>query len=65
MKKGVAATAICIAVLLSLIAIPIANADWPMFHANPTHDGVCEGNAIFNATQLWNFTTDFLVLTVG
>ena len=56
MKKTVAAL-VCIIFVSSLVLIPFASADWAMFRANPSNDGVGTGNPVLTPTLLWNFTT--------
>jgi eukaryotic-like serine/threonine-protein kinase len=48
--------AVFISVLLTVVLVPLANADWPMFKADPCHSGVGTGNPILNPTLLWNKT---------
>ena len=56
MRKLFAST-IAIVLLVSLTLLPLVNADWSMFHSNPTHNGVGIGNPVYTLTQLWNYTT--------
>jgi len=56
MRKLFAST-IVIVLLVSLTLLPLVNADWSMFHSNPTHDGIGVGNPVYTLTQLWNYTT--------
>ena len=34
-----------------------SSADWPMFHADPSHSGAGTGNPVLTPTLLWNYTT--------
>jgi len=51
------ALAVSIVFLLSIIFVPLASADWTMFHSNPAHDGVGAGNPVFNPILLWKYRT--------
>ena len=55
--KKTAASFICTVFLLSLVLIPFAHADWPMFHSNPSHTGVGTGGPVLTPTVLWNYST--------
>ena len=46
----------CLIFVFSLVLIPYANADWPMFHADASHSGVGTGNPTLNPTLLWKYT---------
>jgi outer membrane protein assembly factor BamB len=48
---------ICIVLLVLLVLVPLARADWPMFHADSAHSGVGTGSPVLTPTLLWNFTT--------
>ena len=48
---------ICIVLLSLFVTVPFANADWPMFHADPSHSGVGTGSPVLTPTLLWKFTT--------
>src|SRR5208337_3804143 len=50
-------TIICVIFLSSSILVPLANADWSMFRADPSHDGVGTGNPAITPTLLWKYTT--------
>jgi outer membrane protein assembly factor BamB len=51
-------TAVIFMIILgSLTLLPLVNANWHMFHSNPTHDGVGAGSPVYTLTQLWNYTT--------
>lgn len=46
------------AILLTiLMALPLASADWPMFHSNAAHSGIARGNATVNSTLIWRRST--------
>jgi eukaryotic-like serine/threonine-protein kinase len=47
-----------IALLSLFVTVPLVKADWPMFHADPSHSGVGTGNPVLTPTLLWKFTTD-------
>ena len=49
-------TVFCIIFLSSAVLIPFANADWPMFRSDPSHDGVGTGNAVLTPQLLWKST---------
>ena len=55
------ATAVSIVFLLSIIFVPLASADWPMFRYDLNHTGVGSGDPVLNPVLIWNFTTDFFV----
>lgn len=55
------AVLVCIIFISSLVLIPLANADWTMFRANPSHSGVGTGNPVLTPTLLWNFTAGYQV----
>ncbi len=38
-------------------SIPFAAADWPMFHGDPSRNGVGTGSPVLTPTLLWNYTT--------
>jgi outer membrane protein assembly factor BamB len=44
--------------LFSVVLVPFANADWNMFRADPSHDGVGTGNPVLTPTLLWNYQTN-------
>src|SRR5208283_4921743 len=46
----------CLIFLSSLVLIPFANADWIMFHADPSHSGAGTGNPALTPTLLWRYT---------
>ena len=52
MKKTIGAM-VCIIIVFSLVLIPLANADWAMFQADPSHSGAGTGNSVLNPTLLW------------
>jgi outer membrane protein assembly factor BamB len=47
----------CSVLLFLLVAVPSVKADWPMFHADPSHSGVGTGSPVLSPTLLWMFTT--------
>ncbi len=47
---------VCFTFLLSVILIPLANADWSTFHGDPSHSGVGTGEAVLTPSVLWNKT---------
>ncbi|HYA77790.1 MAG TPA: PQQ-binding-like beta-propeller repeat protein, partial [Verrucomicrobiae bacterium] len=47
----------CLILLSSLVLIPFANADWTMFHADPSHSGAGTGNPTLSPTLLWKYNT--------
>jgi len=53
----VAVAVVFIIFLSSLVLIPFANADWPMFHADPSRSGAGTGNPALTPTLLWSYTT--------
>jgi len=48
---------VCAFLLLMFVTAPLVQADWPMFHSDPTHSGVATGNAQMTATVQWSYTT--------
>ena len=46
-----------IALLSLFVTVQLVKADWPMFHADPSHSGVGTGSPVFTPTLLWKFTT--------
>jgi outer membrane protein assembly factor BamB len=44
-------------------SIPFAAADWPMFHGDPSRNGVGTGSPVLTPTLLWNYTTGGGVLS--
>jgi outer membrane protein assembly factor BamB len=48
---------ICIVFAFFFVTVPFARADWPMFHADPSHSGVGIGNPVLTPTLLWKYTT--------
>ena len=46
-----------IAFLSLFVTVPLVKADWPMFHADPSHSGVGTGSPVLTPTLLWKFTT--------
>ncbi len=46
-----------IALLSIFVTVPLVKADWPMFHADPSHSGVGTGDPVETPTLLWKFTT--------
>ena len=57
-RPSVVAAVVCIIFLSSLVLIPLANADWTMYHADPSHNGVATGTSVLTPKLLWNFTAD-------
>jgi outer membrane protein assembly factor BamB len=57
MEKTVGAL-ICLILVFSLVLIPFANADWNMFRADPSHDGVGTGNPVLTPAMLWDYQTN-------
>ena len=55
------AVGICIIFVFSLVLIPFANADWIMFHANPSHSGAGTGNPHFSPVLLWKYAASYWV----
>jgi outer membrane protein assembly factor BamB len=53
----VLAVVVCAILLFSVVFIPLTNADWTMFRADPTHSGEGTGNAVLTPTSLWNYNT--------
>ena len=58
----VVAALICTIFLFSVVLIPFANADWTMFHADPSHSGAGTSNPAVSVNQLtytllWSYTT--------
>ncbi len=51
----------CIIFLLSSVSATFANADWMMFHADPSHSGLVTGNSTLSSTPLWKYATDGVV----
>ena len=59
MKRLFGATAaIAIIFLFSLVSVPLASADWTMFHADPSRSGASTGNAVTKPTLLWKYKAD-------
>ncbi|MGD0995564.1 MAG: PQQ-binding-like beta-propeller repeat protein [Candidatus Bathyarchaeia archaeon] len=56
-RLRVVAAVVCTIFLFSLVLIPFANADWIMFHADPSHSGAGTGNPVLTSTLLWKYTT--------
>ncbi len=48
---------ICIFLLSLFVLVPLARADWPMFHGDSAHSGVGSGRPVVTPTLLWKFTT--------
>lgn len=44
-------------VLIGLVSLPLASADWPMFHSDTSHSGVGVGNSTINPSLLWRHST--------
>jgi len=44
-------------------SLPFAAADWPMFHGDPSRNGVGTGSPVLTPTLLWNYTTGGGVLS--
>ena len=61
----VVAVVVCTIFLFSVVLIPFANADWPMFLADPSHSGVGTGNPVLTPTLLWKYTTSNMVSFVS
>jgi outer membrane protein assembly factor BamB len=55
----VGAAVVCIIFLFSAVLVPFVNADWTMFRANPSNDGVGTGKPVLTPTLLWksNFSS--------
>ena len=44
-------------ILLCLVSLPLASADWPMYHSDTSHSGVGAGNSTIDPTLLWRHGT--------
>ena len=51
------AAVVCIVLLSSMILIPFTNADWIMFHSDPTHSGAGTDNPSLTTNLLWKYKT--------
>lgn len=56
------AAVVCIICVLSLVLIPLANADWNMFHADLSHSSIGTGNPVLTPRLLWKARTRRLTL---
>ncbi len=56
-KVHVVVPVVCMIFLFSAVLIPFANADWAMFHADPSRNGTGSGNPALTSTLLWNYNT--------
>ena len=65
MRKAITLlTALVLGLLaFSAVLIPLANADWAMFHADPSHSGAGTGTSVLNPKELWSYTTGGEVLS--
>ncbi len=54
-RLPVVAAVVCTIFLFSLVLIPFTNADWTMFHADPSHSGLGTGNAVLTPVLLWKY----------
>jgi outer membrane protein assembly factor BamB len=43
--------------LLGLVALPLASAEWPMYHSDASHSGVGAGNSTVSSALLWKHGT--------
>ena len=65
LKETLAIAIISILCLPMFLAFPPkvtaqqSSGDWPMFRADPSHDGAGTGNPPLNPTLLWKYKTDF------
>ena len=48
---------VCIIFLFGVVLIPFAGADWIMFRADQSHDGLGTGNPALSSTLFWKYTT--------
>src|SRR5208283_6228393 len=56
------ASFVCIIFVFNVVLVPSANADWAIFRANPSNDGVGTGNPVLTPTLLWKTNTSYVVL---
>ncbi len=42
---------------IGLVSLPLANADWPMYHSDTSHSGVGAGNPTIGPTLIWRHGT--------
>lgn len=55
-RLHVVVVAVCMIFLFSVVLFPVANADWAMFHADPSHSGAGTGNPEV-IPMVWSYTT--------
>jgi outer membrane protein assembly factor BamB len=51
------AALVCLIFLSSVVLVPFANADWPMFHLNSAHTGAATSTPVLSPTVIWNYST--------
>ena len=56
-KLRVLSALVCAIFLFSLVLIPVARADWIMFHAETSHSGIGTGNSPLSIALLWKYNT--------
>jgi hypothetical protein len=59
----VAAVVVCMIFVSSLVLLPFANADWPMFRADPSRSGVGTGSPALTPSLLWKYTAGSWVVS--